>query len=121
VGGPPRSGRLHDSVSLAGRQDGRACTGRRRSLPRTGAGRRGRRRINKTDTLDARGLNQLQRNGTLPMVWIPPGALREHVHRIHLSTRGRPCLACGRGGRSVDTPGRPVLSPSWAPRDREHS
>ncbi len=33
--------------------------------------------INKTDKLDARGLNQLQRNGTLPMVWIPPGALRD--------------------------------------------
>src|SRR5437016_313985 len=27
--------------------------------------------INKTDKLDVRGLNQLQRNGTLPTVWIP--------------------------------------------------
>jgi transposase len=33
--------------------------------------------INKTDQLDAHGLNMLQRNGTLPTVWIPPGALRE--------------------------------------------
>lgn len=33
--------------------------------------------INKTDQLDAHGLNRLQRNGTLPTVWIPPGALRE--------------------------------------------
>ena len=33
--------------------------------------------INKTDKLDARGLNTLQRNGTLPTVWIPPGALRD--------------------------------------------
>ncbi len=33
--------------------------------------------INKTDTLDARGLNRLQRTGTLPTVWIPPGALRD--------------------------------------------
>ncbi len=33
--------------------------------------------INKTDRLDAHGLNRLQRNGTLPVVWIPPGALRE--------------------------------------------
>ena len=33
--------------------------------------------INKTDKLDARGLNQLQRNGTLPTVWIPPGDLRD--------------------------------------------
>ncbi len=32
---------------------------------------------NKTDRLDARGMNRLQRSGTLPTVWIPPGALRE--------------------------------------------
>jgi transposase len=32
---------------------------------------------NKTDRLDAHGLNQLQRNKTLPTVWIPPGPLRE--------------------------------------------
>lgn len=33
--------------------------------------------INKTDKLDARGLNRLQRNGTLPTVWIPPGEVRD--------------------------------------------
>lgn len=33
--------------------------------------------INKTDRLDARGLNRLQRAGTLPTVWIPPGGLRD--------------------------------------------
>ena len=33
--------------------------------------------INKTDKLDARGMNRLQINGTLPTVWIPPGALRD--------------------------------------------
>ena len=33
--------------------------------------------INKTDKLDAHGLNRLQRNGTLPTVWIPPWRLRE--------------------------------------------
>ena len=33
--------------------------------------------INKTDKLDARGLNLLQRNKTLPTVWIPPGELRD--------------------------------------------
>ncbi len=33
--------------------------------------------INKTDKLDAHGLNRLQRNGTLPTVWIAPGPLRE--------------------------------------------
>jgi hypothetical protein len=29
--------------------------------------------INKTDKLDVRGLNQLQRTSTFPTVWIPPG------------------------------------------------
>jgi transposase len=33
--------------------------------------------INKTDKLDAKGLNQLQRTGTLPTVWIPPGDIRD--------------------------------------------
>ena len=33
--------------------------------------------LNKTDRLDARGLNLLQRTGTLPTVWIPPGGLRD--------------------------------------------
>lgn len=32
---------------------------------------------NKTDRLDARGLNRLQRTGTLPTVWIPPMDLRD--------------------------------------------
>ncbi len=33
--------------------------------------------INKTDKLDVHGLNLLQRNGTLPEVWIPPAELRD--------------------------------------------
>jgi transposase len=33
--------------------------------------------INKTDRLDAHGLNRLQQNGTLPTVWVPPERLRE--------------------------------------------
>jgi len=33
--------------------------------------------INKTDRLDARGMNRLQRSGTLPTVWIPPRELRD--------------------------------------------
>ena len=33
--------------------------------------------VNKTDALDDRGLNRLQRTGTLPTVWIPSGALRD--------------------------------------------
>jgi transposase len=33
--------------------------------------------INKTDRLDVHGLNRLQRNQTLPVVWIPPAELRD--------------------------------------------
>jgi transposase len=33
--------------------------------------------INKTDKLDVHGLNRLQRNGTLPTVWVPPPELRD--------------------------------------------
>ncbi len=33
--------------------------------------------INKTDKLDVHGFNRLQRNRTLPTVWIPPGELRD--------------------------------------------
>jgi transposase len=33
--------------------------------------------INKTDKLDVHGLNRLQRNNTLPTVWIPPAELRD--------------------------------------------
>lgn len=42
--------------------------------------------INKTDKLDVHGLNRLQRNGTLPTVWIPPGELRDlrEVTRVRM-------------------------------------
>lgn len=33
--------------------------------------------VNKTDKMDVRGLNKLQRTGTLPTVWIPPCDLRD--------------------------------------------
>jgi transposase len=33
--------------------------------------------LNKTDKLDVRGLNRLQRTGTLPTVWIPPAEIRD--------------------------------------------
>jgi transposase len=41
--------------------------------------------VNKTDKLDADGLNRLQRNGTLPTVWVPPEGLRD----LRELTRGR--------------------------------
>jgi len=45
--------------------------------------------INKTDKLDVHGLNRLQRNGTLPTVWIAPGPLRD----LRELTRTRMVLA----------------------------
>jgi transposase len=38
----------------------------------------------KTDTLDARGLAILLRNGTLPEVWIPPRELRDQRELLRL-------------------------------------
>jgi transposase len=60
--------------------------------------------INKTDKLDARGLNRLQRTGTLPIVWIPPAELRDQrdlprtrmvlsCHRVRLKNRLHATLA----------------------------
>jgi transposase len=48
--------------------------------------------INKTDKLDVHGLNRLQRTGTLPTVWIPPGRLRD----LRELTRGRMVLVAMR-------------------------
>jgi transposase len=67
--------------------------------------------INKTDKLDADGLNRLQRNGTLPTVWVPPGELRDlreltrgrlvlTTHRTRLKNRVQSTLA--KYGRTVD-------------------
>ena len=48
--------------------------------------------INKTDKLDVHGFNRLQRNGTLPTVWIPPADLRD----LRELTRVRMVLSCQR-------------------------
>ncbi len=50
--------------------------------------------VNKTDKMDARGLNKLQRTGTLPTVWVPPGDIRD---KRELS-RARMVLVCQRTG-----------------------
>jgi transposase len=44
--------------------------------------------VNKSDRLDCAGMNKLQRTGTLPTVWIPPGELR-HIREL---TRTRTVL-----------------------------
>ena len=42
--------------------------------------------VNKSDKLDAKGINRLQRVGTLPTVWIPPSAVRDarELPRTHM-------------------------------------
>jgi transposase len=93
----------------------------------------------KTDTLDARGLNRLQRTGTLPPGWIPPGALRDQralprtrlvltrertrlKHRIHATLaqdgfrlEGASALV-GRRGRAWC----PAALPGLPPHRRDH-
>ncbi len=90
--------------------------------------------VHKTDKLDARGLNRLQRTGTLPTVWIPPSALRDQrdlprtrmvltrertrlKNRIH-ATLAKYGLRCedardlfGRRGRRWPQTALPVLPP----------
>ena len=82
-------------------------------------------RVNKTDTLDARGLNRLQRTGPLPPGWIPPGALRDQrdLPRPRLKNRIQATLAkaglrragaralVGRRGRAGFPAALPVLPP----------
>ena len=51
--------------------------------------------INKTDSLDAKGLGTLLHNGTLPSVWIPPAELRDQreLMRLRMSLVGiRTCV-----------------------------
>ena len=48
--------------------------------------------INKIDKLDVDGISRLQRVGTLPTVWIPPGELRD----LRELTRTRMALVCHR-------------------------
>jgi hypothetical protein len=47
--------------------------------------------INKTDKLDARELKTLQRNGTLPTVWIPPGTrISSRIMRARMGCKQHP-------------------------------
>src|SRR5438128_10796217 len=67
--------------------------------------------INKTDKLDARGLNRLQRNGTLPTVWIPPGEVRD---QRDLPAPGWCSSGSARSSRIGVTPAWPsTLSTTW--------
>jgi transposase len=66
--------------------------------------------INKTDKLDAHGMNRLQRNGTLPTVWIPPGPLRElrELTRIRMALAAQRTLWKNRITANLAKYGRPA-------------
>jgi transposase len=66
----------------------------------------------KTDTLDARGLAILLRNGTLPEVWIPPSELRDQrellrlrIFLVHLRTRVKNRIHGTLARHNVQVPG----------------
>jgi transposase len=66
----------------------------------------------KTDTLDARGLAILLRNGTLPEVWIPPRELRDQrellrlrIFLVHLRTRVKNRIHGTLARHNVQVPG----------------
>jgi len=78
--------------------------------------------INKTDRLDVHGLNRLQRAGTLPTVWIPPGHLRDlrEVTRTRMvlvaaRTRAKNRLTAPRTKYALNLVG---VSDAYGPRSR---
>lgn len=84
--------------------------------------------INKTDKLDVHGLNTLQRNGTLPTVWIPPAGLRDlrEVTRVRMLLAGQRTRLKNRITSTLDKYALDLMDVSDAysrkarPRLREH-
>ncbi len=84
--------------------------------------------INKTDKLDVHGLNTLQRNGTLPTVWIPPSGLRDlrEVTRVRMLLAGQRTRLKNRITSTLDKYALDLVDVSDAysrkarPRLREH-
>src|SRR5262249_24148307 len=61
--------------------------------------------MKETDKLDARGLNRLQRSGTLPTVWIPPGEVRDQ-RDLPRTRMVAPCISSARVHSSLATRSR---------------
>lgn len=76
--------------------------------------------INKTDALDTHGMNRLQRNGTLPVVWIPPGPLRElrELTRTRIALVAQRTRWKNRVTATLAKYGAPPRAPSDAYADR---
>ena len=75
----------------------------------------------KTDTLDARGLAILLRNGTLPEVWIPPSELRDQrellrlrIFMVRLRTRVKNRIHGTLSRHNVQVPGADLFGPDLA-------
>ena len=76
---------------------------------------------NKTDKLDAKGLEILLRNGTLPEVWIPPSELRDQrellrlrIFLVRLRTRVKNRIHGTLSRHNVQVPGADLFGPDLA-------
>jgi transposase len=77
--------------------------------------------VNKTDKLDAKGLATLERLGTLPVVWLPPGDLRDErdlprtrmaISKIRTALKNRIHSTLAKYNLSLDT-SSDIFTPKW--------
>jgi transposase len=77
--------------------------------------------VNKTDKLDAVGLATLERLGSLPTVWLPPGDLRDErdlprtrmaISKIRTALKNRIHSTLAKYNLSLDT-GSDIFAPKW--------
>jgi transposase len=77
--------------------------------------------VNKTDKLDAKGLATLERLGSLPTVWLPPGDLRDErdlprtrmaISKIRTALKNRIHSTLAKYNLSLDT-NSDIFAPKW--------
>jgi transposase len=80
--------------------------------------------VHKTDRLDADGLSMLLHNGTLPLVWIPPGDLRDERElprtrmafaKLRTLLKNRIHSTLAKYALSLDTDSD-IFAPKWRPQ-----
>jgi transposase len=80
--------------------------------------------VHKTDRLDADGLSLLLHNGTLPLVWIPPGDLRDErelprtrmaFSKVRTLLKNRIHSTLAKYALSLDTDSD-IFAPKWRPQ-----
>jgi transposase len=77
--------------------------------------------VNKTDKLDAKGLATLERLGSLPTVWLPPGDLRDErdlprarmaISKMRTALKNRIHSTLAKYNLSLDTDSD-ICAPKW--------